>query len=83
MTEKELTAWARGLDVDVADVSDLFKRSSQRAAELLWDVDEFRQSLRHTPDAEIRLALRSAEMALGVVAQRLEEVWLVARRRAR
>ena len=83
MTENDLKAWSQGLDVDVADIADVFKRSTQRAAELLWDVNEFRQSLRRTPDPEIRLALRSAEIALGVVSKRLEEVWLVARRRAR
>ena len=83
MTENDLKAWSQGLDVDVADIADVFKRSTKRAAELLWDVNEFRQSLMRTPDPEIRLALRSAEIALGVVSKRLEEVWLVARRRAR
>jgi len=83
MTENELTAWAQRLDVEVADVADLFKSSAQRAAELLWDVNELRQSLRRNPDPEIRVALHSAETALAVVSERLEEVWLVARRGAR
>ena len=83
MTENELTAWAQRLDVEVDDVADLFKSSARRAAELLWDVNELRQSLRRNPDPEIRVALHSAEKALAVVSERLEEVWLVARRGAR
>jgi len=83
MTENELTAWAQRLDVEVDDVADLFKSSTRRAAELLWDVNELRQFLMRNPDPEIRLALRFAETALAVVSERLEEVWLLARRGAR
>ena len=82
MTEIDLTAWAQRLDVEVAEVADVLNGSTRRAAESLWGVANLNESLRRNPDPEIRVALRSAETALGIVSRRLEEVWLVARREA-
>ena len=80
MTEIDLAAWAQRLDMGVAEVADVLNGSAQRAAELHWGVVELAKSLRHNPDAEVRVAFRSAEEALDFVSRRLEDVWLVARR---
>ena len=83
MTEIDLAAWAKRLDMGVAEVADVLNSSTQRAADLHWGVVDLSESLRGNPDPEVRAFLRSAESALDFVSRRLEDVWLVARREAR
>ena len=83
MTEIDLAAWAKRLDMGVAEVADVLNSSTQRAVELHWGVVDLAESLKGNPDPEVRVFLRSAESALDFVSRRLEDVWLVARREAR
>jgi hypothetical protein len=83
MTEIGLAAWAQRLDIGVTEAVDVLNGSARRAGELHWGVVDLAESLRRNPDPEVRAAFRSAETALDFVAQRLEDVWLAARREVR
>jgi hypothetical protein len=83
MTEIDLAAWVKGLDMGVAEVADVLNGSQRRAADLHSEVVYLADSLRHNPDPEVRAALRSAETDLAFLWHRLEEVSIEARRGAR
>ena len=83
MTEIDLAAWVQGLDIGVAEVADVLNSATRHAAELHWGVVVLAESLRRNPDPEVRVALRSADAALGFLSHRLEDAWLAARRGAR
>jgi hypothetical protein len=80
MTDIDMAAWAKRLDIEMAEAVDVLNNSAQRAAELHWGVVVLAESLRCNPDPEVRVAFRTAETALDFVAERLEDVWLAAHR---